>query len=392
MRALWPLFLVIAGCDQLFGIHPVPLRADGAAVDPGGSADGAAPDDLVAWAPPDLTGATLLTQFGPLTTNGLSASAKGQFDTDNDCKPTAALGSCKTQMVPGPFCVCRADDVVIAGDLQVTGTAGLAILAAHTVQVKGVLSAAASGSVGGPGAGGGGACGVDCAGGTNGAVGGGSEPPSIRSSASLVPLLGGQSGQPALGGGGGGGAIEIAAGQEIVVLAGVDASGGGGLGGGIVRLNAAGRGGGSGGSILLESPLVDVEGVLVANGGGGGGGGGAFHNGAGQLVSSLYGLSGQDGQRCVGCSATGGKGGDGLGCFGQKSTGGQGGQGGAGAPPTWIGQSGQVAYDAGSCLGDVFVGVGGGGGGAGRIRINALTATGLANTSPMATLGGLTWQ
>jgi hypothetical protein len=89
----------------------------------------------------------------------------------------------------------------------------------------------------------------------------------------LVPLRGGCGGHGAAGSNGGG-AAQIASQHSISVPVGgiVNANGGGGAerDGQPGSLDPAG-GGGAGGGILLEAPVVSVEGGLFANGGAGGG-------------------------------------------------------------------------------------------------------------------------
>jgi hypothetical protein len=127
-----------------------------------------------------------------------------------------------------------------------------------------------------PGAGGGGhfttgASGGNSGDGDSGLVGG-----VVARDDDLVPLIGGCTGGGSsplgTGGGAGGGAIQIVSRTTITLssLGKIDASGGGGAGGAAGDL---GKGGGAGGSILLEAPLVILNGasVVVSTKGGGGG-------------------------------------------------------------------------------------------------------------------------
>ena len=86
----------------------------------------------------------------------------------------------------------------------------------------------------------------------------------------------GGGGQTGLGGGGGGG-IQLISNTRIVMMSGAGSAGinAGGCGGNNGSGgNDGGGGGGAGGTILLQAPVIDLEGstVLAVNGGGGGGG------------------------------------------------------------------------------------------------------------------------
>ena len=153
-------------------------------------------------------------------------------------------------------------------------------------------------------------------------------------------------------GGGGGGAIALVAMDAITITGVVGVPGGGGD----AHTNGdGGGGGGGGGAILLESPLILVEGALTANGGGGGAPSGADGN-RGTIASAN--------------TATGGS-------FNGK----RGGHGGAGTSPPSDGET----YDDG--LGTMRRG-GGGGGAAGRIEVKAILATVASDavTSPPVTM------
>jgi hypothetical protein len=144
-------------------------------------------------------------------------------------------------------------------------------------------------------------------------------------------------------GGHGGGAAHIVSAIRIVIGASgiVNASGGGGHG-----VNATGGGGGgSGGAILLEAPVVEVEGYLGANGGGGGGGACCDAWGPTNGANGSPRTPSAPGGRSVPNSLSGGSGSDSAGT------------GEAGAPA------------------DFYQPATGGGGGGGRIRINTLTGT-----------------
>jgi hypothetical protein len=108
---------------------------------------------------------------------------------------------------------------------------------------------------------------------------------------------------------------------------------------GVIAANGSSAlGGGSGGGILVEAPVVEVTGTVVANGAGGNSG-------------CLFGTSGQDGR----LDATPAQG-------GTCGSGGSGGNGGAGSIAA--GSGANVSLSSGAAL------AGHGGGGVGRIRIN----------------------
>jgi hypothetical protein len=112
---------------------------------------------------------------------------------------------------------------------------------------------------------------------------------------------------------------------------------------GVVAANgSSAAGGGSGGGILLEAPVVDLSGSVVANGGAG-------------AAGCLLPTPGEDG-RLDAAPATGG-----VTCGSGQGL--AGGNGGAGTFTAGNGTSGSAPDDA-------VVSAGHGGGGVGRIRIN----------------------
>lgn len=166
----------------------------------------------------------------------------------------------------------------------------------------------------------------------------------VTGTPTLIPLRGGcDGGGGPSNNGAGGGAIQIVSRTQIVVHGVIAANGS-------TDLNSAG---GSGGGILLEAPLVDVAGAVVANGAGGSGGCGCA------------GSQGEDGQLDVMPAKGGTQCTDGLG------TGAAGGDGAAGASVATKGLD-VPSTDNQACGG-------GGGGGVGRIRVN--TAPGGQRTS-----------
>jgi hypothetical protein len=195
--------------------------------------------------------------------------------------------------------------------------------------------------------------------------------------ASLVPLRGGCGGGAGGGpdqfgvvgaggaGGGGGGALQITAGEKLTITAkgGVDAAGAGGRGG---QSGAAGGGGGSGGAVLLEAPVLQIDGTVAANGGGGGAG-----SGYGTLANT--GAPGDPGQ----LSGTQAAGGQAQSLVGIPLLGTDGGKGGA---SVGVASTGVDSDDL--CNG------GGGGGGVGRVRLNSNSQPG-GKISPSASVGPL---
>lgn len=198
----------------------------------------------------------------------------------------------------------RAFDV---DDVVVVGSSALAIVAHESISVRGRMDASANGRVAGPG---GQEAPAVCAGAdtmhvtatqpliwnsiagpggggnaTNGGDGGGwSSPSGPGGSASIgfVPLVGGCRGGSSrsvanavlANGGGGGGAVQLVAGREISFVMGglIDVGGGGGEGVGTALEKFSGAGG-SGGLVILEAPLVTMNGAatgIAANGGAGG--------------------------------------------------------------------------------------------------------------------------
>ena len=253
--------------------------------------------------------------------------------------------------------------------MRVVGQRPFVILANHDITIDGTLDISARGKTPGaggqppatgPGKGGDGTH-VDTSdesgggGGGFGSVGGSGGPASTAAggapgaSYAIAFLAGGSGGggpAPGIGctnvGGGGGGAILIYAKHKLTIQGAINAGGGGGEAG-VVCTNpsnhGAGAGGGAGGTIHLQTPDLNGNGILAANGGGGGG------------PSCTTGAitPGEDGKASTTLTAFGGIG---NGC----------------GPGGGNGAVGTMA--AGSALSAGFNG-GGGGGGTGRIKINA---------------------
>ncbi len=300
----------------------------------------------------------------------LTDGAKIDTDSGNVTNGDGSAVSILSQLVAAPSGGVAVRVLVVGsltiGNTTVNGNAGLAILSAGTVEIRGALemnsagvfhaSSACAGKIGdfddaapayaGDGGGAFGTAGA-AGGSVVGANGAGTQKGGLAGSASgnstLTPLRGGCRG----GGnrGDGGGALQIVSRTEIRFALGtspghINASGfGGGQRLTTSGLPYAGEGGGAGGAILLEAPVVTVPNGtgFVANGGGGG----------------CAQANGEDGKFSA-SAAVGAK------CSASNRT--DGGNGGA------IGSSPQ---DGGSLTTVVTSPGGGGGGGAvGRIRIN----------------------
>jgi hypothetical protein len=329
--------------------------------------------------------------FGGVTPTGLSvAPPNGIFNSSTECANPSALGACEvvTRADLGEACVCRADRFTI-GDLRIDGTRALVLYAYKDVIVTGRLDVTGQPNIPGPGASyvypGTPYKGFGGVGGSFGGVGGSNSNDrgvaAAYGDASLVPLVGGMSGEASGGNaGGGGGALQISARESIQITGTIHAGGGGGGGGASAESIAGGGGGGSGGAVLLEAQTVIVDGKILANGGGGGGGGGETRGGtdgwsAGTRTDPVDAASGGSGDSGGGCAL-----------YGTTS----GGWGGTGARGVAAATEGGPSDSVSGCFNYAFVGGGGGGGGVGRIRINTKTGCQCGGTiSPSATFG--TW-
>jgi hypothetical protein len=402
------LSLTFAGCGDDRGPAGFDAgeRSDAAGGDAGGSVDAGGASDAGADAgldgafdggsdggsdagpPPPPYAISNEADFGPLRMTGLVLGPpSGTFDTDADCVDAAPLGECTPVALGGPrvdACVCRADEVVI-GDLRVTGSRALVVLAWRRIEIVDRLDVSGLGREPGPGAfaryeaeatgssGG--------AGGSFGTTGGGSAAETYGAD-DLVPLVGGMDGQSACGpdlGGGGGGAVQLSAGEVVLVTGAIVAGGGGGRGGGVGDFCNGGRGGGSGGAVLVEAPRVEMRGTIAANGGGAGSGGTTSYSGnSGSDADSLERASGGPGQREPVCAL-----------YDDIFSG----SGGSGAILDETGGSGGSSASETRCIGDSYAGAGGGGGGVGRVRVNtergALACICSGEFSPAATFGEL---
>jgi len=262
-----------------------------------------------------------------------------------------------------------------AAGVTVTGSNALAIASNGDVSIRGTFAASAHADVPGPGRfnddtcqgkmgmlqAGGAVAGAGGGGfGSSGGSGGsatndhglatGGDGGSLTGNSILVPLRGGCDAGPWSGTAGsvgtGGGAVQLISRTKITVS-------------GIVAANGSSRsGGGSGGGILLEAPVVEMPGRLVANGG------------AGAELCLFRLILGEDGRLdampAIGAAPC------------DTSIGGGGGDGAAGTTLAGSGLSHTVSS------GSTFAG--NGGGGVGRIRINTVSgglhATGIFSPNP----------
>jgi hypothetical protein len=275
----------------------------------------------------------------------------------------------------GQLSVYRFKSVDFQGAITVTGSRPVVIVADGPIAIQSVFDArgTCSGNTAGPGGGQGGNTGAeangngggrrgtnagtsnvsggggggfgavgspagDAGGGINGALGG-----DAFGDLAITTLAGGGGGggggRPGDGGvgGGGGGAVFLISNTKVSIseAGGINAGGCGGTRGqGSI---GGGGGGGAGGAILIEAPVLSLDGALAVNGGGGGG--------------ASSGNDGSDGALAT-TAASGGS----------SLIGGTGGNGGAGSSP-----SGSPGMDSTHS--------GGGGGAVGRIRINTRTGS-----------------
>lgn len=206
----------------------------------------------------------------------------------------------------GPIAMFRFKSLKITGNVALTGSRPIALVADGDITIVGVVDA--RGDCEGPNAGPGGYPGGNASrqsGGTPPNTNGGGEGPENASSGGgggghgtaggdaedadggsaygdpgITTLVGGAGGGAGGGGvnfgrgGGGGGAVQLISNSLVVLTAtgGINAGGCGGKAG--TGPNDSGGGGGAGGTILIEAPTVEIAGALAVNGGGGGGGGG----------------------------------------------------------------------------------------------------------------------
>jgi hypothetical protein len=369
------------------------MVADGNSDDVPGDADGDAIgcDGLLPFQPSnftrcDLPAAGTAISVPSSSVAALDATAK---TLQVDAAPVAISTVVVTQPSGPDLLVVVADSVSIAGQLRVTGSRPVAIVALSSFAVAGVINVGASATASGPGANVS-ACGSvpsgmtqvignGDSGGSGGGGGGfaragaiGARVPTggndtnggpMNGNTSLIPLRGGcrgGNGGFANGtGGGGGGAIQLVAGASLVIEGLVTSPGGGGTGTDVG--GGGGGGGGSGGAILLEATDVTIGGVVTAQGGAGG---------EGSRRTTGFTGAGADGHTMDATAAV---------CTPVSSSGGKGGDGGAGGTVPGAGLQGtNDTTDA--------AGGGGGGGSVGRIHIGIDTTPTVSGlVSPTAT-------
>ncbi len=383
MRRAWIVVVALvtaSGCRFLLGDSP-----DEAATDAAGSGSGgpdamadANTDPRCAWGGAGLPQGGIC--LGELPTSSPSIPATIDTDTSPLCVAYSKGG--------GTYCVIAGIDLG-AGNVRVTGSKPLVLIATNALTVTGTIDIASHTAVPSRGAGSGPtSCdyGVgptngnnpETRGGAGGSFGGSGGRGGLRNGqspatdsgvpgarATIAPpavLRGGCPGQDGFGagaavGGFGGGAIYLVGGVSISVDAAgaINASGAGGNGGSGGGSPKGGAGAGSGGMIAIEAPTVDILGRVFADGGGGGEGGGTNNSGN-------YGYESDGTAR-----AQGGNGG--------TANGSDGGAGSYGAALDGVDGNNNGA-DTG----------GGGGGGAGLIWIHAAGGTRSGPISPAPTM------
>ena len=282
----------------------------------------------------------------------------------------------------GNVAVFRFGSVTITGTLSFAGSHPIAIVAQGPIVVSAPVDARGDcvGSDAGPGGSPGGGpnasasgsgagaagAGASCGGGGGGHGGHGGAGGKKNDTAAaggvafgddiISVLAGGGGGGAGVGseggvGGGGGGALQLVSSTSITVMAGAEINAGG-CGGKPTTNSQPGGGGGAGGTIVLEAPVVTINGAIGTNGGGGAGG-------------DALGQPGQDGiTDPVGAS------------------------GGTSGMSTQAGGSGAAATfpDGVAAIGGA-VSSGGGGGAVGRIRITTLSGTKNGSGTITPTLG-----
>ncbi|HEV7556289.1 MAG TPA: hypothetical protein VGO00_12565 [Kofleriaceae bacterium] len=335
--------VIVVGCRQILGID-----------DPDHEPDAQSLSDAPQCYGDTSDGSLISVCVQPTTSHVILDTA---VNTDNDPRCASV-----TPPVGPEVCVLEAVDIMIDGQIALTGHRPLVIVGTHTISISSTAVLDASSRLGtrnGPDAndstcptlasamlGGGGA------GGSFGATGGNGGGSGAKAALPQVPIFvrGGCAGSTdtsigVQGSGPGGGAVYLIAGTSIEIDGVILANGGGGRapnGSG----GEGGGGGGAGGLIGLAAPMGLGGGAVMAVGGGGGEGGPA---GPG---------SSADGQ-------------DPSGNFGEIAKGGSlnpnGGNGGNGGGFTSIATSGGSGSGSGTMIG----GGGGGGGSVGVVWVRA---------------------
>jgi hypothetical protein len=240
-------------------------------------------------------------------------------------------------------CVIGGSAITISNgeSIRAQGSNVLALVAANTIEIDGILDVSGVGERG-PGGNQLSCIGIGSAAGQGGGGGGG------------FAVAG------AAGGSGSGGAGALGGEDEtgtMILRGGCDGGAGGGTGGG--------SGGLSGGGVLLFAPSITVTGTVSASGGGGNGGTGGGGGGATGGLIAVQNTSPDIEGSLLACGGGGGAGG-GAGVSGGSGQPGfaDGGGGGAGSPTTGGGAGGTGGGTANPTAGSAGAMSGGGGGGA----------------------------
>jgi hypothetical protein len=360
MRAL--VVLALCGCRGILGIHDPVLQADDVGPPDGGSGS-ETPGDTLPVGCYGTTGWLLCLDAPPTAAIDLS----GTIDTDTSPLCLAAVPQTWVDAGQPDACVIAGAMITGSAEVNVTGTRPLVIIADTKIELASTaILDIASHRIGGVGpaanataclAGGNGG---NSANGAGGAAGGSFTSPGGDGGDGIgaggggtlatvpVPDLlrggcpGGRGGTGNAGssaGGASGGAVYLVAGVSMSLGGFVNASGAGATG---ASGRGGGGGGGAGGMIALAAPLIDVPGIMLANGGGGAEGG----------SDTAAGGNGQDPDITLPM----------LPALGGDSGSNSAGDGGAGAAATLAAANGRNAA-AGSSGG------GGGGGSVGVIRV-----------------------
>ena len=387
MRYVW--MVLLAGCGFQRSGATTDVGPDSAmAVDAMLDASSSGPAPVTCWTISDTS--FHLSACPTALAGSIDVTTDVSIDTDANVVPPSGLGCAPLSSTSFPVCALAAGTITIeAGKtLSAHGKRPLALLG-HAITINGTVDVAShvTGGQRGPasialgcnpngtlatnsGGGAGGTYGLK--GGKGGDEGGGAGTGGPQGfTIGIAPLRGGcdggrggdasATGGPAGVGGAGGGAVWIALDKGTLLIgsgARINASGAGGVGGaGSSGADHGGNGGGSGGMILLQAPMIMLDGSaqIFANGGHGGGG-------------AQSAQAGHDGSDPTG-AASGGGGGDG----GISATVGAGGSGYPASGASLNGANGDAPTHSGG---------GGGGGGAGAIRVASSTAISGTNVSP----------
>lgn len=306
-------------------------------------------------------GGALAADLDPTTFSGLVDSVMSGTTTIDSTNGTIS-GLAPTQfehhLAPNDIAVFRFKKLHMAGSIQLVGSRAIVLAANETITIDGNIDARgctlslqtpgpggfrgaavdvdATGDGGGfrstdeGGGGGGGHGGRGGAGGFDQSVGLGGMP--FGPTAGIPTLLrgggggGGGSGGNGGAGAGGGGALQLVSNIEIRVAStgGINAGGcggGQGAGGG----GDGGGGGGGGGAVLLEAPIIQIDGAIAVNGGGGGGGDGGGNGAPGSSSRDPAAGGSRAGQGAAGSTSIDGAAGTGTAAAPEDKTGGGGG-------------------------------------------------------------------